>query len=79
MSRRKRCRAFVFAIVYGAGILAQLAMFCSVFWWGITGTLGQHVMAIIIMGAQGILLLRSGGWWLYAAAKITGIETGGNQ
>ena len=79
MSKRKRYRAFAFAIVYGAGIIAQLAMFCTVFWWGITGTLGQHIMAIIIMSAQGILLLRSGGWWLHATAKITGVEPGGHR
>ena len=77
MGRRTRYRAF--AIVYGAGILAQLALFCVVLWWGITGTRTQAVMGLIIMPAQGILLLRSGGWWLHVAAKITGVETGGHR
>ena len=74
-----RQRIAAFAIVYGAGILAQLAMFCTVFWWGVTGTLSQNIMAIIIMSAQGILLLRSGGWWLHVAAKITGVRPGGHR
>lgn len=69
-------RIATFTIVYFTGILAQLAMFCTVFWWGITGTLGQNLMAIIIMIVQGVLLLCSGGWWLPVAAKITGAGPG---
>lgn len=74
--RPTKPRIATFVIVYGAGILAQLAMLCAVLWWGITGTLVQLIMAIII----GILLLHhSGGWWFHAAAKITGVETGGHR
>lgn len=72
-----RTRVTIFAVLYVAGILAQIALIAVVCVWGITGTLGQNILAVPILIAQGVAIMGSAMWWLPVCAAVTGLPKPG--